>query len=136
MAHYPGKWISYNPTWSATGGTPAVGGSGGALTGAYVKIGELCHVNITCALGATPTGLGTTTLWNWSLPFTTVLNLTGTAMFYDASASITTGFAQRTNGGSSVYAMSDASAYVGYNVPFTWAANDYLVINATYKVAA
>lgn len=131
-----GRWITYNPTWAATGGTPAVGGAGGGLSGEYVKIGEVCHVSITCALGASPTGLGTTTLWNFSLPFTAPNGATGTALFYDATSSIVVGFLQRTAGGSSVYPMTDASAYVGYAAPFTWAANDYMILNATYKVAA
>ena len=129
-------WTSYTPTWTATGGTPAVGGAGGSLSGAYIKIGQLCHVNITCQLGASPTGLAGTTLWAFSLPFASVWALSGTAYYYDATGSAVAGFAVRDAGGATVYLMTGASAYVGASAPFTWAANDYLSINATYRVAA
>ncbi len=129
-------WTSYTPTWTATGGTPAVGGAGGALSGAYIKIGQLCHVNITCQLGASPTGLAGTTSWAFSLPFASVWALSGTAYYYDATGSAVAGFAVRDAGGATVYPMTGASAYLGASAPFTWAANDHLSINATYRVAA
>lgn len=128
-------WTSYTPSWTATGGSVAVGSGSGALAGAYIKQGELCHVRINCNMGTTPTVAGTT-LWKWALPFACDGDLTGTAMFYDADGSLSMGFAQRTNGGSTVYAMTDASAYVGASAPFTWANNDYITITATYRVAA
>lgn len=135
MSHTPGKWIAYTPTWTATGGTPAVG-SGGSITGAYIKQGELCHVQITCLMGTSPT-TGSTTNWMFSLTFTIDTNaVSGTAYFYDADSSLRMGFVGRGTGGTGVYVFSDASALVGASVPITWATNDYITINLTYRVAA
>ncbi len=132
----PTSWTSYTPTWTATGGTPGVGSGAGSLTGEYIKQGTLCHVRIYCNLGTSPTGLSGTTLWKFSLPFATDGVLTGTAMLYDADGGLLMGFSQRADSVTTVYVMTDASAYVGATVPITWASDDYLAITATYKVAA
>ncbi|MFB7832000.1 hypothetical protein [Streptomyces sp. NPDC056056] len=59
-------WISYTPTWTATGTAPVIGN--GTLFGRYKVVGKVCTVAFEQVMG-TLTTFGTGA-WGWSLPFT------------------------------------------------------------------
>lgn len=137
-------WASYTPVWTASSVNPAIGN--GTISGLYKQIGKLVHVEIGLLAGSTTTyGTGQ---WQFSLPQTAD---------YPGGA-----FAEnRDNGGYQAFDSSAALRYVGHNVlassgsnlvcltqnaptaigtiaaatPFTWATNDRLTINATYRAA-
>lgn len=126
------EWTSFTPTWAATGGTPTIGN--GSLTGAYIRAGQLCHFYVNLTIGSS-TSLGTTTAWTFTYPFafdgqalpqSAFANDSGGGLYFgNAFASISTAF--------NVFFTAGA---VGYNVPFTWATGDYLVVSGTMRVAA
>lgn len=124
-----GSWVSYAPTWAATGGTPSVGN--GTLTGYYRTYGDVCDIAISLTLGSS-SSMTNTTAWTFSLPVTPAASFTAAAVcvntgaaWYPCATVLSTTVL--------VVACPDGS-FAGYQKPFTWDVGDYLRINGTYRV--
>ena len=125
------NWVTYTPTWTATGTAPAIGD--GTINGAYHREGTDMHVNIVFTAGSTTTfGTGA---WSFSLP--------------KAADRLTVGAARLTDSGTAFYAavceIAAAASTVqiyGYNVanavtnaiPFTWASGDRITLDIVYPI--
>jgi hypothetical protein len=129
---------TYVPTW--TNGAIV----NGAVGAAYVKVGQLCTVWITLAMGSGST-FGAGSAWTFSLPFTAAnvnVNFYGVCQAYDASAdTYYTGMVYAGAAGSTILLNKAASAVTAsgqFNnaIPFTWATSDTLNICLTYRTAA
>ena len=138
FAYLGQAWTSFTPTWTGSGGNPAIGN--GTLAGAYLQIGKTLHLRIWMKAGTTTTfGSGT---WDFLLPnslavssaYTQTLHVfaidNGTANYSDAAyiglGGITTTLRVAQTGGTGSY---------GSAVPFTWTTSDELAIEGTLEVA-
>ena len=129
------QWVSFTPTWVVTGTAP----TNYTIAGKYLKVGSLCHISMYVAMGASFTH-GSSTLWMLQTPAGVPTPISpganGIVYFYDATGGAY--FGQVRCGTASAYwtmLTSTTSATPAYNVPFTWAANDYFMASATYEVA-
>ena len=136
------KWsadyTAYTPSWTAAGTAPSLGN--GTLSGRYLLVGKLCHVQIFFQAGSTTTfGTGE---WRFSLPFASN-ELNGNASGFCASGYIedlgVQGYqmlAARKAGGASSFAMFTAvNARVENTAPFTWGTNDFINLQLVYGIA-
>lgn len=126
------EWTAYTPTWTASGGSPAVGN--GTLEGEYIRVGELCHLRVRLDIGSTTSTAGNA--WLFSLPELSVGAAAGSVLIYDASAAVKSGTAHIQSGSAWVFAHVQGTGTVGATIPVTWVTGDYLQISVTYKVAA
>lgn len=127
------QWESWEPTWTATGGTPNIGN--GTMAGYYCRYGQVCHVKFVLVFGSTTT-IGTSTAWKWTLP----VPMSGSATPL-AAAVVDTGtgvhpgctwLADASNFRVIVAAVAPGS--IGYGVPMNWAEGDMIAVNGTYRV--
>lgn len=134
-----GAWTSFTPTWTGSGGNPAIGN--GSLVGGYLQIGKLLFVRINMTAGSTTTfGTGT---WDFAIPNSLTVANTYTqplsAFFWDSSASTWysgNGFSGALSSTSVISVRSHGStAGVSSTVPFTWATGDVCAIDGILQVA-
>lgn len=137
----PTSWVSWTPVFSGTG-TPAAGNA--TLAAAYNQVGKTVHfrISITYAATSPTTSFGTGVAF--SLPATPgnpVANtigqciswVNGSGNRYAGEAAINT---DRTVTPLATPATAaGASRLLTTAVPFTWGANDVLLISGTYEVA-
>jgi hypothetical protein len=133
-------YTSYTPSWSVNSGpAPSIGN--GTLSGRYLLVGKLCHVQIFFQGGSTTT-YGSGGIWQFTLPFSSN-ELNGNTGGFSGSAYVEDNFiagyqavAVRKGGGanSCQLAMSSTSM-VTSAVPFTWATNDFFNMSLVYGVA-
>ncbi len=134
VAHDPGAWRSYTPTWTAVTTNPTIGN--GSLTGRYLLIGRRVEFRISVTWGSTTSnGSG---VYRWAPPVTAANNATpvgepiGRATLYDDSAGDRyTRTAYMTTAGISL--TSEAASLVSGINPWTWANGDMLVITGSYE---
>lgn len=131
-------WESYTPTL-----TNITIGTGGTTTAAYVRIGRTIHVRVRLLFG---TGGLLTGNAEVSLPVPSATahfagsHVIGTCAFSDANGAVYPGFVENI-GSFRMWAMDTSSTYgiraiVAAAVPFTWAVNDVMTINARYEAAS
>lgn len=139
FAHLGAAWTSFTPTWTGSGGNPAIGN--GTLSGAYLQVGKTLHVRYWMKAGSTTTfGTGT---WYFTVPnsltvstsYTQILTaylLDAATLHYTATARIgsTTGFNSKFD-----IVISGTANAVAPTQPFTWTTSDELVIEGTIEVA-
>ena len=128
--------VAYTPTWtSSSAPQPAL--NNGVLSGRYVRIGNLCSVNLQLTIGSTTT-VGTN-VWNFSLPLapaaTPFSYQTGTAYLLQQGVSDYIGVARiDAVNGIRIYTGAQPAAVVGSAIPFAWAATDIIAIQVSYEV--
>lgn len=134
---FPG-WFAYAPTWTSTGGTPAIGS--GSLSFRFCVNGETVHVKGKLVGAADTTWTGTE--YRFTLPITGVLEGSvfsnpGSALVYDTSATLVETavavMASTTQIGIYPETTTGASS-VGATTPFTWATSDQLLMSLTYEI--
>lgn len=126
-------WVAYTPTWSATGGTPVLGN--GTLDGWHITIGDSVRVRVKLTLGST-SSVGTTTVWQFTLPSTVDSNWygLGTAAAWDDSTTTLNAAGHAYAGPSADYvrAQFTGGTWIGYSNPLTWATGDVLLLHVEY----
>lgn len=131
-------WTAYTPTWTGSGGNPAIGN--GTLTGRYrlVPGGDLVQATIRIQAGSTTTfGTG---FWSVGYPTgippsaTSLLELVVPAITIDASAGNRFNVTGQDFVGALVFNYH-TSSIVGPTVPFTWTTSDMLTANFCYEPA-
>ena len=133
-------WTSYTPTWTGSGGNPAIGN--GTLAGKYIQAGKLVVFQITIIAGSTTTfGTGN---YGTSLPFAPTAyrwrfyGTVGNSGITDVWAC-----ARSAGGGSTAVELTHASvsastvvdAFITPTVPHTMGTADYIYIHGTYEAA-
>lgn len=124
-------WATYPVAWGAASTSPSLGN--GTLTGGYTKVGVLVHVQILFAAGSTTTfGTGR---WTFTLPFAAAENTCLAAVAIDDSATSRFAGVAWVTTGTGVFAIAPGAGGNGFanTSPFTWAVNDGLLINGTYR---
>jgi hypothetical protein len=132
---------TYTPTWTGSLTNPAIGN--GTLSGEYVRIGDMCTVNIYCLMGSTTTfGTGS---WRWDLPFTptTSTKSVGNCLLFEQGVAFYTGVCEAVSGTDYVSCFvgidtaggtGNPGNYVANNIPFVFANGDYVRIGITYTL--
>lgn len=123
----------YTPTWTATGGSPAIGN--GSLGGACVRRGQMAEVAISLVIGSTSTTTGTD--WTLTVPYTAARTQSGSV------------FIQQNGGGLKRYAGScyiaagtntlqfvaaGSTNQVGTTTPAAWTTNDTMLIDIEFLI--
>jgi len=127
---------AYTPTWTADGGSPAIGN--GQLAGYWQRYGKLCMVRLFIQMGSTTTkGTGG---WYFSLPFTSVtgaanLGIPGNAYVEDFAAAGYRSTSYVGSTGADFFFITAGGGQVGAATPFTFATNDYVSGTIVYEVA-
>jgi hypothetical protein len=137
-------WVSFTPTFTAGGGSPAIGD--GSILGKYRIVGDSIEVNIILTVGST-TNLGTGEL-RFNMPGDFLIDSTklpdgarvsGVAWITDASsgANNRSGYVVSTNADFSfaVYPTGTGSV-MSSTVPFTFAVGDTIGIQAVAPLSA
>ena len=133
---WTGAVTSYTPTWTADGGSPAIGN--GQLAGYWQRYGKLCMVRIFIQMGSTTTkGTGG---WYFGLPFTSVtgaanLGIPGNAYVEDFAAAGYRSTSYVGSTGVDCFFITASGGQVGASTPFTFATNDYVSGTIVYEVA-
>lgn len=123
---------TYTPTWTGSVTNPAIGN--GTLSGTYVKIGRLVHVDILMQTGSTTTyGSG---VWSFSLPFTATSTAgAGVVSALDSGTANRVGAVQILTT-TTIGMVSDGGGNNwGALIPQTWANGDYLKASISYIAA-
>jgi hypothetical protein len=137
---YSADYTSYTPSWSVNSGpAPSIGN--GTLSGRYLLVGKLCHVQIFFQGGSTTT-YGSGGIWQFTLPFSSnelsgnTGGFSGSAYVEDAAIAGYQALAVRKGGGanSCQLAMSSTSM-VTSAVPFTWGTSDFFNMSLVYGIA-
>jgi hypothetical protein len=118
-------------TWTATTVAPAIGN--GALTSNYDVVNGLCHYTISLTAGSTTTfGTGE---WLFSLPIPSTGPAVGSVWALDSGTAYYIG-ACKVSAGSNLgcYTNNNGSSF-SPTIPFSWAANDELLITLTYPIS-
>jgi hypothetical protein len=128
--------VAYNPTWTSTSSPqPALGN--GALSGRYVRVGNIVHLNLQLIIGTTTT-VGTN-VWEFSVPIPPA----ATPFSYQPGPAyiIRTGVAEysciaRVDSAGAIRIITSAvpASSVGSATPFAWASTDLLEIQISYEV--
>jgi hypothetical protein len=137
---YTGDWISYTPTWTASGTAPAIGN--GILDGGYRRIGNQIDFWVRMVAGSTSTfGTGSYYL---SLPVATTIN-DGSYNFGYQAILLDSGTAWYPNyygigtsdGQTAKFLILNpaTNAAIGTTSPFTWATGDAAIVQGSYRVA-
>jgi hypothetical protein len=131
--------FTYTPVWTATGGS--VGGGNTTLKAEFSVNNRICTYAINMQVGTT-TWLGTTTVWQFSLPIRSgngqyfgvgrISDATAPGTYYfpkpriDASANVI----------SYIFIGNDTSnnSNLAYNIPITWAQSDILSVSINYLI--
>ena len=125
--------FSYTPVWTGSGSNPAIGN--GQLFGSYTRRGEDCRVRVTLSVGTTTTfGTGH---YLFTLPYTPADVVTGTCVFFDASASLPYNLTAWVST-AETNAVRLAVSGVGYATatsPFTLASGDVIYFDLDYRIA-
>ena len=123
-----GQWTAYTPT--ITGLTLG----NGTATGRYHRIGDTVHLHISIDIGSTTT-MGSAVI---ALPFATLSEAGGVATLIRVGGSRQLGQA-RVNGSTvTVYAVIPSTGYNAFldaSTPFTWTADSFILVDATYEAA-
>lgn len=120
-------WASYTPTWT----TGTVGN--GTLVGRYLQAGGLCHFSARLVYGSTTSS--SSVGWTFSLPVTSAGDAAASAFILNDGVTYYTGVAHIAAGATNFHIVTHASATtIGYNAPFAWATNDFLVVSGTYEI--
>lgn len=132
-------WVTYTPVWGSGGTAPAIGN--GTLTGAYHKVGKLCHVRVFWQAGSGTTfGTGT---YTFSLPFTaaspsglTTAVWVGSALLRDQGGTPAryVGVSSVDAGASVAGVLAEGGGLMTNLIPFTWANTDYMSFSVAYQV--
>jgi hypothetical protein len=134
---WTGAVTAYTPTWTADGGSPAIGN--GQLAGYWQRYGNFCHVKFFFQAGST-TNFGTGG-WYFSLPFNSQAgNTTGCAGSHYTEDFATAGYrglvGLLSDNSRFGFLNGTANASIGATTPFTFGTNDYISAMFSYEVAA
>lgn len=133
-------WTAYTPTWTGSGGNPALG-NGSFAGSAYARVNKLIHFRIVLTMGSTTTyGTGG---WSLTLPVAplSVTKQTFVAQLSDTGAADYTAAGRMSATGSKLdmvcpgTSAGGADRTVQSNQPFTWGSTDTLVVVGTYEAA-
>lgn len=132
-------WISYTPSWTASGSAPSLGN--GTISGRYKVVGKTIFVSVKLVTGSTTTyGSGD---WRFSLPVTaysadsiqmSCSMLDNGINWYQGTVNGTySGLTDRTSIICDTAGVNAAA--VTATTPFTWGAGDSLIFNGSYEAA-
>jgi hypothetical protein len=134
---WAGKISTYTPVWESSGTAPSLGN--GAITGRYVRVGDLCFFYINVTMGTTTTyGTG---VYYLTLPFSmTSSNFFGSGYSMPLNDGIawyhgyfpSTVVYGLTN---KVAMIRDDGTPIQNNSPFTFGTNDQILVWGSYIVA-
>ena len=131
-------WTSYTPSWTAATTNPVL--NNGTLTGAYMKIGRVCHVQFDLTTGSTTTyGSGA---YSMSLPFAAASGMQQLVSLHAFLSQRFIGQGLISTGASTVTMLFPASGSVSNlssaspTVPFTWANGAQLRGTLAYQTAS
>ena len=129
-------WTPYTPTWRASGTQPVLGN--GSLIGVYTRAGRSIDFRIGIAMGSTTTyGTGT---YSFDLPVPAATGevgyVAGRAAMVDASAGVRAGRDVLIGTATAINLSSEAGAFVGQTVPWTWANTDYSQARGRFEAAS
>lgn len=131
-AAQPGVWQTYVPV--TTGITL---GAGGTVVGLFTRIGNTIHWRVIVTLGA---GGQVTTAPSISLPVTAASPVMGEAsgLFIDSGSTAYQSAVQYGSNVVGMYVLAASGVYsaVGGATPFTWTANDQVIVAGTYEAAS
>jgi hypothetical protein len=132
---FDSAWVNYTPTWTGTGGNPAIGN--GTITGKKLEAGKFCVASISIVFGSTTTvGTGT---YAFGTPSTMrdFNTLGGNGKVTDASAGSAGLFPRHIFGlNSTTFAVALADGTrVAATSPLTWATSDRIDAWFCYEVA-
>lgn len=137
LAHQQGATIAYTPTWTAAGGSPAIGN--GTLTGKYFLRGRSCWVDVHWVAGGT-TNFGTG-VYKFTVPFTGVatdgaalLSALGTCAIFDNGTNYRSGFAEMILTTALCGVIDSAADNVGATIPITFVSGDELRLTIDIQV--
>lgn len=138
-AFYP-----YTPVWDALTTSPSIG-TGGALLGQYIRVGQMCHTEIRLTPG-TGASFGSGA-YTFTLPFTpdpaATIPFVGSSMARDVSVPATypgfcwvdiLGLTTATPDVLLSFNAAGAGAFTASGAPFTWATSDLLNMAITYRI--
>ena len=134
---HTGVWTTYTPAWTAPTTNPVLGN--GSISGRWIKIGRMVHVQIGLTWGSTTTGGSGT--WAFSLPVAALAGVGGQGWVGAAYALSAAAF-NRTGvfvvNASATTGYPDGDNLNGWNAtsPQTWAVNDSFSFNVSYEVAS
>lgn len=133
-----GPPTAYNPTWTSSAGTPAIGD--GTLDGRWVRHGKLIVFTMRMLCGATTTFGTAGGAFAWGLPAnaTTPLQLAGFGQItmYDSSVNTWYVGSMLSASASTFNVVTHATAgVVTTAVPFTWAASDAMLARGFFYEA-
>lgn len=135
------SYSSWTPTLTADGGNPALG-TGGTATGRYTQFGKFVHAYGRITFGTASVSAGTGE-YEIALPvaassnaFPANVTVYGSAVLFDSSASsfnIAHSYALDAN--ECRIAISGTGLTVSNSTPWTWAANDIIILTLMYEAA-
>lgn len=118
-------------TWSAASVAPAIGN--GTLTSNYDIVDGLCHYTISLKAGSTTTfGTGE---WSFSVPFAATVSTVGSVWALDSGTAYYIGACRIVSGGTTLACYNNSASSFSPTVPFTWAADDELLITLAYPIS-
>lgn len=130
-------WTAYTPSWTAATTNPVLGN--GTLTGAYMKIGRTCFVQIDLTTGGTTTyGSGA---YSMSLPFSSASGMQQLASLHAFQSQRYIGQGLISASSSAMTLLFPASGAVSNlssaspTVPFTWASGAQFRATFRYQTA-
>lgn len=133
----PGVYADWTPVITADGGNPTMG-TGATAVGRYTQIGKMVHAmgRITFGSASVAAGSGTYEINFPVAASTTVLSSYGTCLLYDASATLfQLAFPYALDSGEFRIAVASTTLVVQATHPWTWAANDVIIVELTYEAA-
>ena len=122
---------SYVPTWTGSVANPVL--NSGTLNTGYRRLGDRCNFNLRLTAAADTTfGTG---FWQFTLPYTSSRNATGTVFMDDGGGAIYIGIARIIAGEAKVrIATTVTNSYVDFDTPFTWASTDALHLDVWFTI--
>lgn len=127
-------WTTYTPTWLAGGAATTLGN--GTLVGSYLQIGYGLAFRLRLQWGSTTSSPAGD--WSFSLPAgftaTAAQQQPVVAHALDSGTRRYSGAGVLGGGGTTVALVNFDAAQASATTPFTWAANDYLLIEGLVEV--
>ena len=130
-----GVWVLYFKPWTAY--TPTITGltlGNGTVTARYQRIGNTIHLHISVDIGSTTT-MGSAVI---TLPFAALSEAGGVATLIRVGSSRQYGQARINGSTVTVYGVVPATGYnalLDASTPFTWTADSFILVGATYEAA-
>jgi hypothetical protein len=124
-----GEWLSWTPTWSASGTQPVIGN--GSMSGRYTRVGKTVHFEFILSIGSTTT-IGTGSYY-WNFPLTAAGYGTFVGKYLRSGVAYQACFGIFRDANTFQMVAHGASSQFGATVPFAWAAGDTFQVSGTYS---